>query len=116
VIAWWGWVLIWLGLALALLAVVGLLGWRIVKRFLALLDDFFALTEKMAILDGVSADSDARPVNAILRDSDEVRATSRARFARRADRKHARRQARIQRGKMLTTATIDLKEWPHEPR
>ena len=115
-IAWWGWLLIWTGLVLALLAVVALLGWRLVKRFLALLDDFFALTEKMAILDGVTADAEARPMNAILRDGDEVRATSGARFARRADRKHARRQARIQRGKMLTTATIDLKEWPHEPR
>jgi hypothetical protein len=116
VIAWWGWLLIWTGLVLALLAVVGLLGWRLVKRFLALLSDFFALTEKVAILDAVTTDGEARPVNAILRDTDEVRATSRARFARRADRKHARRQARIQRGKMLTTATIDLKEWPHEPR
>ena len=115
-IAWWGWLLIWTGLVLALLAVVGLLGWRLVKRFLALLSDFFALTEKVAILDGVSTDAEPRPVNAILRDGDEVRATSRARFSRRADRKHARRQARIQRGKMLTTATIDLKEWPHEPR
>ena len=115
-IAWWGWLLIWTGLVLALIAVVALLGWRLVKRFLALLDDFFALTEKIAILDGVATDGEARPMNAILRDGDEVRATSGARFARRADRKHARRQARIQRGKMLTTATIDLKEWPHEPR
>ena len=115
-IAWWGWLLIWTGLVLALLAVVALLGWRLVRRFLRLLDDFFALTEKMSILDGVGAENETRPVNAILRESDEVRATSAARFARRADLKHARRQARIQRGKMLTTATIDLKEWPHEPR
>ena len=115
-IAWWGWLLIWAGLVVLLLAVVALLGWRLVKRFFALMNDFFALTEKMAILDAVTTDAAPRPVNAILRDGDEVRSTSGARFARRADRKHARRQARIQRGKMLTTATIDMKEWPHEPR
>ena len=115
-IAWWGWVLIWLGLVLGLLAVVALLGWRLVKRFLGLMDDFVSLAERAAILDGVAADPEKRPLNAVLREHAEVRATTAARMSRRADRKHARRQARIQRGKMLTTATIDLKEWPHEPR
>ncbi|GAB3606606.1 hypothetical protein GCM10027413_20150 [Conyzicola nivalis] len=115
-IPWWGWLLIWSGLVIALLAVVALLGWRLVKRFFALLDDVFVVTEKLSILDGVAAETEARPMNAILREGDEVRATTGARMARRAERKHARRQARIQRGKMLTTATIDLKEWPHEPR
>jgi hypothetical protein len=116
VIAWWGWLLIWSGLVIALLAMVALLGWRLVRRFFTLLDDVFAVTEKLSILDGVTANAEARPQNAILREGEEVRATTGARMARRAERKHARRQARIQRGKMLTTATIDLKEWPHEPR
>ncbi|WP_411700806.1 hypothetical protein [Conyzicola sp.] len=115
-IAWWGWLLIWSGLVIALLAMVALLGWRLVKRFFTLLDDVFTVTEKLSILDGVAAEAETRPVNAILRESAEVRATTGARMARRAERKHARRQARIRRGKMLTTATIDLKEWPHEPR
>jgi hypothetical protein len=116
VIAWWGWLLIWAGLVIALLAVVALLGWRLVRRFFTLLDDVVAVSDKLAILEGGAADDEARPLNAILREGDEVRASTRARMARRAERKHARRQARIQRGKMLTTATIDLKEWPHEPR
>jgi len=116
VIAWWGWLLIWTGLVLALLGMVALLGWRLVKRFFTLLDDVFTVTEKLSILDGVTTETETRPVNAILREGDEVRASTGARMARRADRKHARRQARIQRGKMLTTATIDMKEWPHEPR
>jgi hypothetical protein len=116
VIAWWGWLLIWTGLVIALLAMLALLGWRLVRRFFALLDDVFAVTEKLSILDAVATGEEARPKNAILREGEEVRATTGSRMDRRADRKHARRQARIQRGKMLTTATIDLKEWPHEPR
>lgn len=115
-IAWWGWLLIWAGLVIALLAMVALFAWRLFRRFLALLDDFFGLTEKVSILDGATTDADARPVNAILRDADEVRATTGARMERRADRKHSRRQARIQRAKIITTAQIDIKEWPIELR
>ena len=113
-IPWWGWLLIWTGLVIALIAMVALFAWRLVRRFFRVLEDFFGLTDKLSILDGVAAETEARPMNAILREGDEVRATTGARMARRADLKHARRQARIQRGKMLTTATIDMKEWPHE--
>jgi len=112
VIAWWGWVLIWTGLVLALLAMVALFAWRLFRRFLALLDDFFALTEKAAVLDGVTTADDTRPLNAILEDPAVVRARVAARMSRRADRKLVRRKARILRAKMITTARIDLKEWP----
>ena len=115
-IAWWGWVLIWAGLVLALLAVVALFAWRLFRRFLAVLDDFFVLTEKTAILDGVDQSGEPRPLNAVLDDPEAVRSRTRARMQRRADRRYSRRQARIQRAKMITTARIDLKEWPHEPR
>jgi hypothetical protein len=116
VIAWWGWVLIWAGLVVALLAMVALFAWRLFRRFLGVLDDFFVLTEKTAVLDGVDQTHEPRPLNAVLEDSETVRARTRARMQRRADRRHSRRQARIRRAKMITTARIDLKEWPHEPR
>jgi hypothetical protein len=112
VIAWWGWVLIWSGLVLLLLGTLALLVWRLVKRFFALLDDADRLLEKTALLDGVDVADDARPLNAVLEDSAVVRERFAARMERRANRRHARRQARIERAKMITTADIELKEWP----
>ena len=106
-IEWWGWLLIWAGLVLLLLGVVALLAWRLVRRFLALLGDFFALSEKSAILDGVSAESAARPLNAILERHEVVRSRFEQRMQRRRDRKHSRRQARIERAKIITTVDIN---------
>lgn len=112
-IAWWGWVLIWGGLVLALVATLALVGWRLVRRFLAVVSDFFALTEKVAILDGVLPEANDRSLNAVLEESAVVRRQFDARMLHRANRKLARRQARIQRAKMITTAVVDPKEWPH---
>jgi hypothetical protein len=112
VIAWWGWVLIWFGLVLLLLGTLAFFVWRLVKRFFVLVDDASHLLSKLELLDSAVAAEDSRPLNAILADSAEVRRRFSARMDRRADRKHARRQARISRAKMITTADIDLKEWP----
>ena len=115
-IAWWGWVLIWTGLVLALLGMLAFFAWRLFRSSMSVLDDVVVLTEKTAILDAVAQADDPRPLNAVLEDHEVVRSRTRARMQRRADRRHSRRQARIQRAKMITTARIDLKEWPHEPR
>jgi hypothetical protein len=112
VIAWWGWVLIWFGLVLLLLGTLAFFVWRLVKRFFVLVDDAGQLMSKVELLDSAVAAEDRRPLNAILADSADVRRRFSARMDRRADRKHARRQARISRAKMITTADIDLKEWP----
>lgn len=113
-IQWWGWLLIWAGLVIALLAMLGLFAWNLVRRLLRLLEDFVALTDTVSILDGATAPDGQRPLNAVLEESEVVRARFSARMQHRADRKAARRQARIQRAKMITTADIKLKEWPHE--
>ena len=106
-IAWWGWLLIWVGLVLLLLGVVALLGWRLVKRFFVLLDDLMALADKAAILDAVTQSDNPRPANAIAEDAAVVRERFGARMERRANRKAVRRQARIQRAKMITTAEVN---------
>ena len=105
-IAWWGWVLIWTGLVLGLLGVVAFFAWRHIRRFFALLEDFFALTEKLSVLDAATNDGDERPTKAILEDSDVVRREFGARMDRRRSLRLARRQARIQRGKIITSADI----------
>jgi hypothetical protein len=112
VIAWWGWLLIWTGLVLLLLATLALLAWRLVKRFFVLLDDADRLLEKTSILGTAADGDDVRPLNAVLEESAVVRERVAARMQRRADRRHARRKARIERAKMITTADIEMKEWP----
>lgn len=113
-IEWWGWLLIWTGLVIALIAMVALFAWRLVRHFFRVLEDFFGLTDKLSILDGVESPDGERPLNAVLEESAVVRERFAQRMRRRADRKAVRRQARIQRAKMITTADIKLKEWPHE--
>jgi hypothetical protein len=111
VIAWWGWLLIWIGLVLLLLGTLAFFGWRLVKRFFALLDDFFALTEKAAILDGVGESDDPRPLNAVLAERDAVRSAFDERMSRRRDIKLARRQKRLERAKIITTAVVNQRKW-----
>jgi len=113
-IEWWGWLAIWTGLVIALIAMIALFAWRLVRRFFGVLEDFFTLTDKLSILDGVEGPDGERPLNAVLEESAVVRERFAQRMRHRADRKAARRQARIQRAKMITTADINLKEWPHE--
>ena len=113
-IEWWGWLAIWTGLVIALIAMIALFAWRLVRRFFGVLEDFFTLTDKLSILDGIEGSDGERPLNAVLEESAVVRERFAQRMRHRADRKAARRQARIQRAKMITTADINLKEWPHE--
>jgi hypothetical protein len=112
VIAWWGWLLIWTGLVLLLLATLAFFVWRLVKRFFVLLDDADTLLQKTSMLDDAVAIDDRRPLNAVLEESAAVRARFAARMERRSNRRHARRKARIERAKMITTADIEMKEWP----
>ena len=105
-IAWWGWLLIWTGLVLALLALVAFFAWRHIRRFFALLESFFALTEKLSLLEPVVDDEGAATINAVLRGSEVVRSEFSERMDRRRSMKLARRQARLRRAKMITTADI----------
>ena len=105
-IAWWGWVLIWAGLVLAMLALVALFAWRHIRRFFALLEDFFALTEKLSVLDAATGDDGARPASAVLRDSHIVRREFGERMDRRRSIRQARREARLRRAKMIISADV----------
>ena len=105
-IAWWGWLLIWTGLVLALLGLVAFFAWRHIRRFFALLDSFFALTEKLSLLEPAADEKGAATINAVLRGSEVVRSEFSERMERRRSVKQARRQARIRRAKIITTADI----------
>jgi proteasome accessory factor C len=111
-IAWWGWLLIWTGLVLALLGVLVWIGWRLVRQFLALLADLGDLADKTALLEAATTPADERPQNAVLAGYAETRQAFGRRWERRSKMKHIRRLDRLQRAKLLTSAPITLKEWP----
>jgi hypothetical protein len=123
VIAWWGWVLIWFALVLLLLGVLAYCVWRLFQRFMVLQRDLFELTAKVAILDGVAAATEERPLNAVLQESKAVRRAFAARIEHRRTRKFNRRRARMERAKLITSVdatSVDSftrrnhKEVPHE--
>jgi hypothetical protein len=119
VIAWWGWVVIWLALALLLLGVLAYCAWRLFQRFMVMQRDLFELADKVAILDSVSAADDARPLNAVLEESRVVSDAYHARMLHRSQRKSLRRQARLERAKLIssvdaTSVDIISRKSPHE--
>jgi hypothetical protein len=119
VIAWWGWVLIWFGLGLALISVITYCGWILFKKFMTLQRDLFAVADTVAVLDGVEAAAVHRPPNAILEEPAIVTAAYRERARRRRARKATRRLARMERAKLIssvdaTSVDITSRKIPHE--
>jgi hypothetical protein len=119
VIAWWGWLLIWFGLALMLLGVLAYCAWRLFQKFMGVQRGLFDLIEKAAILDGVTAEAQKRPINAVLEESAVVREAFHARMQRRRHRKTARQRARLERAKLIssvdvTSVDITSRKFPHE--
>ncbi|MGX5680520.1 hypothetical protein [Schumannella luteola] len=110
-IAWWGWVLIWTGLVIALLAMVGALAWWLFRKFLRLLDDVADLAERSAILEAADAEL-VRPQIAVLSTVSAVRAREDARRFHRRERRRVRRQTRLDRARRITGADAAAGPWP----
>ena len=111
-IAWWGWLLIWSGLVLALLATLALLLWWLFRKAMRLLDDFGELADKAEILDGEEAADLPRPVIAVLAEMRDIRAREEARRAHRARRRNDRHQRRMARARRITSADASARRWP----
>lgn len=104
---WWSWILIWTGLVLVLLGVLALCAWWLFGKAKALGVELERLNELLAEFEA-RADAlvaAAEPsTSAILRGRDAVAAERRS-LRRVIDRrKDERRAARLERGKLLTTA------------
>ena len=110
---WWSWVLIWTVLVLALLAMLAFLGWRLFKKAMTAFTALGELAGKLELLDAAAGDvapDGFRPW--ILRDREEIRAAHRALSDLGADKRHARRDARLARGKLLVTADLRGRTFP----
>lgn len=110
-IYWWGWVLIWAGLALALAVMLALFAWWLFRKFLVLMNDVADLAEKSAILE-IDDPALVRPQIAVLASVREIRDRENARKFHRSERKRLRREARLARARRITTVDVSTRQWP----
>ncbi len=112
-IQWWGWLLIWTGLGLALAGMLALMAWWLFRKAMRLLDDVGELADKTEILyvDDVELPRQTRAVLAEMRD---IRAREDARRAHRARRRSDRHRRRMDRARRITSVDASRQQWPAE--
>ena len=109
--AWWSWLVIWVVLALALLAMLGLSAWWLFRKFLVLTEDLAGLADTVAVLDP-EAKKTVRPELAVLADLSEIRAREEARRFHRATRRRERHDRRMARARRITRVDASSQQWP----
>lgn len=110
-ISWWGWLLLWVGLVVALLVILALLAYVLFRKAIALMNELSAVVDKTAVLDVETAEL-SRPQIAVLAEMREIRAQHEYRQSRRADLKRERHERRIARAKRITKRDASTAEWP----
>ncbi len=108
---WWSWVLIWAGLVIVLLLVLGLAAWWLFRKFLTLLDDVSTLADRAALIDPEDAEL-IRPQLAVLAEVSAVRAREDARREHRAERKQRRHETRMARAHRIASVDASQVRWP----
>ncbi|MEV8254097.1 hypothetical protein AB0O95_09060 [Rhodoglobus sp. NPDC076762] len=110
-IAWWGWLLIWVGLVLALLIMLAVMAWVLFRKAMVLVKDLSDVVDKTAILD-VESERISKPHIAILAEMAEIRDRHDAQRRRRLELRDARRARRLERGKRITKRDASRMQWP----
>ncbi|QAV69385.1 hypothetical protein ESZ53_02365 [Salinibacterium sp. UTAS2018] len=110
-IAWWGWLLIWVGLVLALLIMLAVVAWVLFRKAMVLMKDLSDVVDKTAILD-VETEKISKPQIAILAEMAQIRDRHEAQRERRLGLTAARRERRLERGKKITRRDASRMQWP----
>ena len=101
--AWWAWLIIWTVLVLGLFGMLAWLGYRLFKKFTATLGALDELGQKVAALTDNVEKLAPDPVDNAIELGYPVVARQRERYEQaRDEKKQARREARLARGKLLT--------------
>ncbi|GAA1209546.1 hypothetical protein [Rhodoglobus aureus] len=110
-IEWWGWLLIWVGLVLALLVVLAFLAYRLFRKAISLMHELSAVVDKTSVLDADTAEL-SQPQIAVLAEMSDIRARHESQRRRRLDLKLARHERRIERAKRITKRDASTAQWP----
>lgn len=111
IIPWWAWLLIWTGLVLGLLVMLGLFAWWLFRKFLTLTDDLADLAERSALLE-VDDPVLVKPEIAVLAEVRDIRDRVAARRAHRAELRRQRHERRMARARRITGPAAAQREWP----
>ncbi|MBN9241052.1 MAG: hypothetical protein BGO97_15170 [Micrococcales bacterium 70-64] len=111
-IQWWGWILIWSGLVIALLAMLALFAWWLFRKAMRVLDDLGELADSTEVFDRVDESELPKQTLAVLADLREVRAREDARRAHRARRRSERHRRRLERARRITSVDASKTRWP----
>jgi hypothetical protein len=109
---WWSWLVIWVCLTLALIAMLIVSAWRLFRKAMAVFTELGVLAEKTELLESVSAAAEEQTAQvAILQRLSDVQ--SRRRLVRDASRarRDARHRARLDRARSLTRFDASTREW-----
>jgi hypothetical protein len=106
-IPWWGWLVVWSLLVLALLAVLVVSAVSLFRKGIGVLTEFTELASTTIVFDGVQRETPRPRLFAVLMKQSVAREAADARALRRATIKSNRRDARILRGKALVSAVYN---------
>lgn len=102
---WWSWLIIWTGLTLGLLGMLGVAVWRLFQKATGVLDDLDSLLEQLDTVTGNIKELEIiSSENAILVGYAEQAARREILVERRARVRELRREQRLLRGKILISA------------
>lgn len=109
---WWSWLVIWGALVVALLALLVWQGIRLFRKFMGAMHALGELSEKTSMLERQAQTLGEQPFHAAaLQSAARLSYERRQDAARRADRRQAHREARVQRGRLITKA--DPRQFSH---
>lgn len=102
---WWSWLIIWGVLVAALLALLVWQGIRLFRKFMGAVHALGELAEKTSLLEQRAGELEERHFRAAaFQSAARLSYERRKDAARRADRRQAHRDARVQRGRLITRA------------
>jgi hypothetical protein len=110
-IAWWGWTLIWAGLALGMVIMLALFAWWLFRKALVALDDLSHLASKASLFE-VDHARLPPPQRAVLLSLREVLEREDTRKRHRTARTIARRESRMARAYRITALDASTANWP----
>ena len=112
-IARWGWLLIWTGLAIALLATLAVCARVLWVKFFGLVDDLGELADVVGVLE-VDEPVLERPQLAVLAEARDIRDREDARRAYRIERRRVRLEQRLARARRITSVDASQQQWPSD--
>ncbi len=108
----WSWIIIWVVLVLALLGMFAFFGYRLFRKLMVSFDALGELTDKAALLDAASEELREQAFQpAVFADTGALSHERQLAKAARLRRRQARREKRVERGRLLVKA--DPQQFSH---